>query len=302
MLSKNTILRPTWTNKITNEREIDLSKNVHFDSTLNIKVKKIINKKNYILNYGNEFGLYEAICNYYSLDINKVAIGYGATDILQRLIFSLDIKKLYIAKHAFAMIEIYCKMINLNYEIVDPRKLKKNDISKDSAMYIANPNGIDGTGLDISEFKDQFKYLIADEVYADFDNKFSLLNKFQSNLIIIKSLSKSLGIAGLRVGFSYSSEEVANNIQNLRTSQVSTSIASIVVPEIIDATQDVVLRMKETKDFLESKYECKKSIANYVLFKKQNKYTKLFGSREIEGYHRMALTDMETLRKAWETF
>ena len=45
MLSKNTISRPTWTNKISNEREIDLSKNVHFDSKLNIKVKKIINKK-----------------------------------------------------------------------------------------------------------------------------------------------------------------------------------------------------------------------------------------------------------------
>ena len=158
--------------------------------------------------------MYESICNYYKLDINKLAIGYGATDILQRLIFSLDIKKLYIAKHAFEMIEVYCKMINLKYEIVDPEKLIDKEISKDSAMYIANPNSIDGTGLNIFELKDKFKYLIADEVYADFENKFSLLNKFQSNLIIVKSLSKSLGIAGLRVGFSYLSEKIANEIQS----------------------------------------------------------------------------------------
>ncbi len=297
MLSKNIINRPPWTNKVIEEREIDLSKNVHFDSKLNITVKKIINNKNNILNYGNEYSLYESICNYYKLDINKLAIGYGATDILQRLIFSLDIKKLYIAKHAFEMIEVYCKMINLKYEIVDPEKLIDKEISKDSAMYIANPNSIDGTGLNIFELKDKFKYLIADEVYADFENKFSLLNKFQSNLIIVKSLSKSLGIAGLRVGFSYSSEKIANEIQKLRTSQVSTSIACIVVPEVISTTQDVIFRMKETQEFLEKNYECKRSIANYVLFKEPNKYTNIFGSREVGGYHRMALTDMETLSK-----
>ena len=297
MLPKNNIIRPTWTNKIIDERDIDLSKNVHFDSELNNRVKKIIDQKNYILNYGNEYGLYESICNYYKLDINRVAIGYGATDILQRLIFCLDVKKLYIAKHAFAMIEIYCKMINLDYEIISLEKLNNKDIIKNSALYIANPNGVDGSGLEILKFKDKFKYLIADEVYADFNNKFSLLNKFQPNLIIIKSLSKSLGIAGLRVGFSYSSEKIAQEIQKLRTSQVATSIASIVVPEVINLTQDVISRMKETQEYLEKNYECKKSIANYVLFKEQNKYTKIFGSREIGGYHRMALTDMKTLNK-----
>lgn len=297
MLSKNEISRPTWTNKIIDKRDIDLSKNVHFDSELNVKVKKIIYKKNYILNYGNEYSLYESICNYYKLDINRLAIGYGATDILQRLIFCLDIKKLYIAKHAFAMIEIYCKMINLNYEIIDLEMFNHKNIVKNSALYVANPNGIDGTGLDVSKFKNKFKYLIADEVYADFQNKFSLLKKPQSNLIIVKSLSKSLGIAGLRVGFSYSSKKIANEIQKLRTSQVSTSIASIVVPKVINSTKEVISRMKETQKYLEENYECKKSIANYVLFKKKNKYTKVFGSREIEGYHRMALTDMKTLNK-----
>jgi histidinol-phosphate/aromatic aminotransferase/cobyric acid decarboxylase-like protein len=295
MLPKNDILRPSWMVNDKENREIDLSKNVHFDSKLNLKVKELIDKKKYILNYGNEFSLYEAICGYYNLDIGKVAIGYGAADILQRVIFSLNIDKLYIVKHSFAMIEIYCKMINLNYEIIDLEDLKKKNLEDNSAMYIANPNGFDGTSHDISELKDRFKFLILDEVYSDFSNKFSLLNKFQSNFIIIKSLSKSLGIAGLRVGFSYSSAKIANEIQKLRTSQVSSSIASIVVPEIISLTDEVIMRMIETKNFLEQKYDCKKSVANYVLFKKQNKYTKVFGSREIDGFHRMALTDMKTL-------
>ena len=298
MFSKNNFSRPSWTNKIIENKEIDLSKNVHFDSKLNIKVKEIINnKQKFILNYGNEYDLYESICNYYKLDINKVAIGYGASDILQRVIFSLDIQKLYIVNNPFAMIEVYCKMINLDYEIISLEDLKKRKLDNQSAMYIANPNGFDGASSDISEFINRFKFIIADEVYADFYNKYSLLNNFQPNLIVVKSLSKSLGVAGFRVGFSVSSTKITNEIQKLRTSQITSSIASIVVPEIIDLTKDVILRMNESKKFLEQEYDCKKSNANYVLFKQENKYTKKFGSREVNEYHRMALTDMDTLNK-----
>ena len=101
------------------------------------------------------------------------------------------------------------------------------------------------------------------------------------------------------MGFLIRQKILRTETQKLRTSQVSTSIASIVVPEIIELTDEVIARMNETKDFLEEKYECKKSVANYVLFKEPNKYTKVFGSREIDGYHRMALTDLETLKTVW---
>ena len=80
-------------------------------------------------------------------------------------------------------------------------------------------------------------------------------------------------------------------------SQITTSIASIVVPEIIDMTPDVVLRMKESKKFLEEKFECKKSYGNYVLFKKKNIYTEKFGAKKVNGYFRMALADMKTLNE-----
>ena len=297
MLFNKKIVRPSWAKKNENIREIDLSKNVHFDLKLNLEVKKIIKQNKSILNYGNDYDLYEAICNYYKIDIQNVSIGYGATDILQRLIFSLDVQKLYIATYGFAMIEVYCNMINLDYEIINLDNLKNERYDFDeAALYVANPNGFDGTGRDISKFISKFKYLIADEVYADFDGSYSLLDRKESGIIIIKSLSKSLGIAGLRVGFSHSSKKIAKKIQNLRTSQVSTSISTLVVPKIINKTPEVIQRMNKTKEYLEKNYECKTSIANYVLFKSENKYTKLFGSRKIDSFYRMALVDLKTLK------
>ena len=55
--------------------------------------------------------------------------------------------------------------------------------------------------------------------------------------------------------------------------------------------------MNQSKKYLEKKYECKKSYSNYVLFKKKNKLTKKFGSRKILGFYRMALTDLNTIKR-----
>ena len=60
------ILRPNWTKQIE-LKEIDLSKNVHHDKILNRKIKEIIYKGNFILNYANDFKVYKAISKYYNI-------------------------------------------------------------------------------------------------------------------------------------------------------------------------------------------------------------------------------------------
>jgi hypothetical protein len=62
-------------------------------------------------------------------------------------------------------------------------------------------------------------------------------------------------------------------------------------------TNEVIERMKITKKFLEQNYKCKASYANYVLFKKENKFTNIFGFQKVGDHFRMALTDMKTLNK-----
>ena len=295
MISKNDISRPDWTLE-TIDKAIDLSKNVHFDYKLNKEIKKIFNeKKNFIINYANDYDLYKSISEYYKIPLTKLAIGFGATDLIQRTIFSLEIKKLYIVKSAFMMTDVYCKMINLDHEFIELDRIKNKSFNKDCAVYVANPNGVDGNCYDVSFLTEKFKYVISDEVYSDFYDKFSLSETKAKNVIVIKSLSKSLGIAGLRVGFCHADEILIKQIQKLRMSQIMASISSIVVPDIINMTPEVIDRMMVSKKFLEEKYACKSSHANYVLFEKENKYTDYFGCREVKGYFRMALADMKTL-------
>ena len=290
------ISRPDWTKKKISKR-IDLSKNVHHDKILNEKIKEIIYKSNFILNYANDFKVYEAISKYYNINLENLAIGFGATDVIDRTLRAIKIKKLFIVKPSFRMVDIYCKMINLDYEFIDFKEINSKINQKNSGIYIVNPNGVNGEVHEIKKYSGCFKYFIVDEVYSDFYEKYSLLNNKLKNLIVIKSLSKSLGFAGLRVGFCYSSKEIIKQIQALRMSQITTSLASLVVPKIINMTNKVILRMQITKRFLENKFECKKSYANYVLFKDKNEYTEKFGGNKIDGYYRMALIDMESLNE-----
>ena len=137
------IIRPDWT-KEKESNEIDLSKNVHHDKILNEKIKEIIYKGNFILNYANDFKVYEAISKYYDVNLENLAIGFGATDIIDRTLRAIQIKKLFIVKPSFMMVDVYCKMNNLDYEFIDFKEINSKFNLKDSGIYIVNPNGING--------------------------------------------------------------------------------------------------------------------------------------------------------------
>ncbi|EKS6646000.1 aminotransferase class I/II-fold pyridoxal phosphate-dependent enzyme [Enterobacter hormaechei] len=82
--------------------------------------------------------------------------------------------------------------------------------------------------------------LIIDETYADFSNKesaMSLVNDFE-NLVVIRSLSKSFGLAGLRLGSMIASESI---IQASRKVQVPFSISSPVRNEVNLALNNIDL-------------------------------------------------------------
>jgi len=287
------IVRPDWTlSRPTSS--IDLSRNVHYDSVLNQLVSRKLSELTDVNCYPNDYELYESISNYYRIPINNLALGFGATDILDRIIRSLDYKCLYIVVPTFEMVEVFCNLANKNYKCVTPDQIKQiSDI--DSMLYIANPNGVTGEVHNVSDLCSRFKYVILDEVYADFYPKFSLLSDAPDNTIIVKSLSKSLGLAGFRVGFSKASNQITKYIQQLRMNYVTHSVSTKIIPKIIDQTPDVIHRMLASKQVLESMHKTKPSYGNFVLFEEPNIFTSTFGYKLCDGFYRMSLADLNTL-------
>ncbi len=74
-----------------------------------------------------------------------------------------------------------------------------------------NPTGNSFTTESVTTLLEQFNgFVVIDEAYIDFSDKASWLEKLDQypNLIITQTLSKAYGLAGIRLGICYASEEV----------------------------------------------------------------------------------------------
>lgn len=120
-------------------------------------------------------------------------------------------------------------------------KLEVNDIiaainSDYSIIYIDNPNNPTGQVISLADIKliiekaSKFDIcVIIDEAYADFINKeesaISLVNEFD-NLIVTRSFSKGLGLAGMRIGYLIASEELCSYYSKANSPFAVTNLAT----------------------------------------------------------------------------
>jgi histidinol-phosphate aminotransferase len=93
-------------------------------------------------------------------------------------------------------------------------------------IVLANPNAQTGTALALSDIEDicasnPNNIVVIDEAYADFRrdgaSAVSLIGKFP-NLIVVRTFSKSMGLAGARLGCAVSSVELIADIERVRFS------------------------------------------------------------------------------------
>lgn len=278
------------------ESIIDLSTNVPYDKHINSIAASLITNIN-LSQYPNPYDSYCAISTFYKVPIDTLSIGYGATEIIERIFKTIDIPHLYIVQPAFEMVEVYCNIYNISYTLTTDI----NNIPNNSFVYVSNPNGNNGKIYDLTNLIAASKFIIVDEVYADYCTKHSILRKNFKNTIIIKSLSKSLGLAGLRFGFSVSSVVIARMLNKTRSNHVITATSAALVPKLLCYIPQVIDRLKYSKNFLESTSSCKlPTFGNYVLFNDRNQYTEIFGAKKVDNYYRMALADIHTLTN-WST-
>lgn len=103
---------------------------------------------------------------------------------------------------------------------IDP----KDYYGLNKTIFIANPNAPTGKKLSIRQIEDILcnnsnNIVVIDEAYADFSGESCapLLEKYD-NLVIVGTFSKSRGMAGARLGYIITSEEIAYEIEKVKFS------------------------------------------------------------------------------------
>ena len=162
---------------------------------------------------------------YYQVDKEQVVLGNGSSELIDKLmqayvkpgqgaiLTSENTFPLYALCAKAHGLFVYKARMDKNLKVSVPQLLKKLDQHKNIRLvFISNPNNPTGSYISqkevrflLSATKGKNILLIMDEAYqdyaraGDFPHTLSLLDKYP-HLVLLRSLSKVMGLAGLRAG------------------------------------------------------------------------------------------------------
>lgn len=184
---------------------------------------------------GNGYYLKDSLAKKLSVSAKSITLGNGSNDILELIprayVCSKDDEVIF-SQYAFVVYPLVTKAIGAK-AIVTPANDFGHDLNamyeaitdKTKVIFIANPNNPTGTLLSNEEIYNFLKkvsneiIVVLDQAYIEYldveDVYIDWLKDFP-NLVITRSFSKAYGLAGLRVGYSISSEEIADYLNRIR--------------------------------------------------------------------------------------
>ena len=214
-----------------------------------------------------------------NLNANQIVLGCGSDETLlfTALAFCQDGDEIIHAQHGFEMYSIITKIVGATSKLVKEDENFKVTVTSildevtpsTKIIYLANPNNPTGTYLTRNQIIDLLDklpksiILVLDGAYAeyvnkeDYDSSFSLVDQFE-NVIITRTFSKAYGLAGIRLGWCYSSEKVASILNKVKgpfnTQSLSQEMAIIALDDK-EYLSKVIKSNRDTKSWFESELE-----------------------------------------------
>ena len=262
-------------------------------NTIIAKIKNNLTKL--LFNYGSkQVILNEKLSDFLQYKKENLNILNGATQIYPILRDILGEKKVLLPSPTFGEYPrifkhflSYADRVGVDYKEIE---LKSEECE---IIVFVNPNNPTG-GIIATEWIYNFaakhykKSIIIDESFIDFSDQQSIIELLEKkpldNVIVIKSLSKPLGVPGLRLGYAYSSNQEFNNYLSLKIPIWHTNSIAEYLLEFLPKYQDTIdesyeKTKKDRADFsiklkdashIEHVYP---SAANFILIKLKKEYS-----------------------------
>jgi histidinol-phosphate aminotransferase len=247
----------------------------------------------------NATKLCEGFAKYFSVPTDCVTAGNGSDETISVIMNAFLQKgdKILTLEPDFSMYRFYAEIAEC--ESVKYQKDDNLDVNIDDVIALANSekvriiifsNPCNPTSRIVT--KDDVRKLISsvdslvvlDEAYMDFAGDESLLGEFNDydNLIILKTCSKALGSAGLRLGFAVANKTLTNVIRAVKSpynvNVVSQALGEVLfshpdyidncIKTVVQSKKELFSALKEIKsDKIERIYE---THTNFVFMKVKN--------------------------------
>lgn len=276
-----------------------------FQSDIISGAKKKTDVREYPL--GGVERLIQMISKFTKIPISMIGVGNGSDQILDLILSNFASKqtKVLTSNPTFGFFEERCKLYSIPMIALpfsDDMKLNVKEFLKNSKsadiLYLDSPNNPTGFQFSKNELQKLVTsfggLVIIDEAYGEFSS-YSLANmvKTQNNLVVVQTLSKSFGLAGLRLGYFFSNqrftEAFSKVLQYPYPLSTITIESGILALEKSQQVKDAIKTIKkERQRIIETlreynTFDVFDSEANFVLFDAHGAYQRVYTALSEQG-------------------
>ena len=251
--------------------------------------------------------LIKMISKFVKVPSSMIGIGNGSDQILDLILSNFASKqtKVLTSNPTFGFFEERCKLYSIPLIAIpfsNDMKLDIEQFIKESKnadiLYLDSPNNPTGFQFSKIELQKLIKsfdgLIIIDEAYGEFSEySISTLVKTHSNLIVVRTLSKSFGMAGLRLGYFVANKKFTDAFLNvlqypypLSTITIESGILALEKVNLMENAIKIIKierqRIIETLKKFDT-FEVFDSQANFVLFDAHSSYKRVYSALAEQG-------------------
>ena len=284
---------------------IDFSSNITplgIPNSAKLIIKKNLDKVQFYPDPKSE-NVISSLEKYTHLSKSNIIVGNGAIEILYNFCFAFLSKTTKVLIHVptFEEYEAAVKLNNCKISFFKSLNLSTNidsfisQIPKSGCVFLCNPNNPTGELLSKKELlsiiivaKKLKTIVFIDECFIELvpksnESVMSYVKKYD-NLFILRSLTKSFGLPGLRIGYACGSQQIIKILQKIKipwsVNSLAQDAANVVIKNTSHLKKSNIIIKKELK-YLEDNisilngFECISSSTNFILIKTKYDSTKL---------------------------
>lgn len=172
--------------------------------------------------------LKQKLAQIYNANPDQIFVGNGSDEILNFLFMAYSFKGVAFADLTYGFYSVFADLYGADTKIIP----LKDDFSLDVDAFcglnrlvvIANPNAPTGKTISLDEVEkivvsNPDGVVVIDEAYVDFGGESCApLTKKYNNLVCVQTFSKSRSLAGARLGFSISQNEICADLEKIKYS------------------------------------------------------------------------------------
>lgn len=284
---------------IDNVLKLDSGENQYVES---IQEKKLTDMKFSVYPDPLCQSLREKLSTYTGLGTDQLMCGNGSDELIDLLIriFISKEDEVIISPPTFPMYAFYAQLAegkiisivrNPDFSI-NVKKIIKAITSKTKLIFIDSPGNPTSVVTSLKDFELLLQnnvIVVSDEAYFEYCGKSVqvLLSKYP-NLVILRTLSKWAGLAGLRIGYALGSSEMIRILLSIKAPYNVNSVAQKVAEDVLDKKVQFLQTIRELISYRPTFIQALFDFPDFVIYPSEGAYVlvrpKKTKAEEIQNY------------------